>query len=419
MPFCDDTKAQRISTCLNDCNARVSLSKPISNGGAVLTLCVTVQPKDAENERELSLDLAQLNQNYIQTLVEEAVAILSSAPSGDCCKTYVTASQRGGYRQGGPAPMPVSAPTQTVEENDTLSDLAGHTVDQSRCACWSQGKLVSSCRRGQLLMLQPWVAPQRHQNACGYHALYNAQMLLTAADALAQGVAPSADVFEAFQDERGSCRKLLAALHMLQTKPPEGRSNSSQWKPATIRGCTLDQCHIRHLLALDPTLARRIFIAEAEVRAGVAEAKDAIVDLAKGKGEPVALILGCVTHWLAAAVACTPDGPVLLLADSFNKCLLSSIPSAELAEKIVEERFPGFVEKIRAEMPRYVEAPETVLRELFETGVPEWWKGKEKSSVYWKHRPAPLRRHLQEMEIEAVYAYLDELEKLLIDKSNL
>ena len=48
--------------------------------------------------------------------------------------------------------------------------------------------------------------------------------------------------------------------------------------------------------------------------------------------------------------------------------------SAELAEKIVEDRFPSFVEKIRAEMPRYVEAPETVLRELFETGVPEWWR---------------------------------------------
>eukprot|EP00746_Dinoflagellata_sp_MGD_P020052 gnl/MRDRNA2_/MRDRNA2_146643_c0_seq1.p1 gnl/MRDRNA2_/MRDRNA2_146643_c0~~gnl/MRDRNA2_/MRDRNA2_146643_c0_seq1.p1 ORF type:complete len:423 (+),score=71.43 gnl/MRDRNA2_/MRDRNA2_146643_c0_seq1:60-1328(+) len=391
-PITDKTAVQCISASLDDVKGQVTLSKS-SESGALLTLAVKVQPKDEETEAQLSLDVAQHMQSSIQTVVEEAITILCGKHTGDCCK-------------------PVFGTEEMKMESDGKRDPESSNVT---CDLWLHGELVSFCQRGQLRMIQPRVARQRHQNACGYHALHNAQLLLTASDALAQGLVPSQDLCTALQSERVSWRQLLADLHILQTKPPDG----SKWKPSVIRGCTLDQCHIRHLLSLNPGLSKRVFIVEAEVSAGLGEAKDAIVNLLKGKGDSVALILGCVTHWVAAVVACASDGPILLLADSFNKCLLNSIPSAELAKKGVEDAFPGFVERIQIEMPRYIEAPRSVLEELYETGVPEWWQGQQKSSVYWKHRPAPLRRQLAEMEISAIYAYLDEIEKVIVDKSNL
>lgn len=389
---CCKAAVQRSNISLSDINARISLSRPLTSEGGALTLCVAFGLVDEEPQRQLSLDIPQHNEGCIQVLVEEAVGVLG----GD---------------------QPEAAPAPSVEQSLTSPEPIVQPVEASDavgCAVWPLGDFVSSCNRGQLLMLQPRVSQQRHQNACGYHAWHNAQLLLKAADALAQGSVPSLEVHKALQDERCSWRRLLASLHVLQTKPPEG----SKWKPAVVRSCTLDQCHIRHLLSLERALIKRIFIVEAET-GGLGEAKDAVVDLVKGKGESVAFILGCVTHWVAVAVASAPSGPVLLLADSFNKCLLNNIPPAELAEKVVDGSFQSFVEKITAEMPRYIEAPESVLRELFETGVPEWWQGKEKHPFYWKHRAASAKRGLQEMEIKALYTYLDELEKLLIDKSNL
>lgn len=168
----------------------------------------------------------------------------------------------------------------------------------------------------------------------------------------------------------------------------------------------------------EPELAKRVFIVEKET-GGFAEAEKTIVNFATGKGDPIALVLGCVTHWIALAVTFTPSGPALLLADSYNKCLLDAKPPAEIAEKCVQEAFPGFVKKIEAETPRYAQAPKEVLQDLFETGIPEWHNGVLKNAAYWKHRPAPLRRMLYVMEIEAVYEYLGQLEKMLVDKSSL
>merc|ERR1712150_276980 len=83
------------------------------------------------------------------------------------------------------------------------------------------------------------------------------------------------------------------------------------------------------------------------------------------------------------------------------------------ARDMVESRLPDFLLRLRAEIPRYADAPESVLRDLHEAGVPEWWKGKEKNPTYWRFRPASLRRQLQEMEISAVYSMLDSLEEVL------
>lgn len=58
----------------------------------------------------------------------------------------------------------------------------------------------------------------------------------------------------------------------------------------------------------------------------------------------------------------------------------------------------------------YAEAPDDVLRALWENGVPEWWKGTPKDKLFWRHRPLSLRVMLTEMEISAMLSYIEKIE---------
>lgn len=213
-------------------------------------------------------------------------------------------------------------------------------------------------------------------------------------------------------DEPAYWRHLFTSMRLLRT-----RTRGAE-RDAVLRSCTIDKSHMEHILAEDPALAQHMIIAETAT-GGLPSVEELRRQLRDTPGGVLGVALGAVTHWLAAVITCTPSGPLILLADSQNKPLFSGIEAQTLAEDVVEARFPDFVLRLRAEAPRYKEAPEEAIREVWEAGVPEWWKGKVKDATYWRQRPAAVRRQLQEMEISAVYAFVETLEEALLGMDSL
>eukprot|EP00927_Polykrikos_kofoidii_P040535 TRINITY_DN34631_c0_g1_i1.p1 TRINITY_DN34631_c0_g1~~TRINITY_DN34631_c0_g1_i1.p1 ORF type:complete len:468 (+),score=71.60 TRINITY_DN34631_c0_g1_i1:38-1441(+) len=301
---------------------------------------------------------------------------------------------------------------------------------------WPQEELVSWSRRGDLLLMQPRVCSQWHPNACGHCAFHNAKLLLRAAVDLANGaLKPSASVISDLQDERLCVRQALTNMcFLVDNAPPEG---GSSWRPAALRSLILSQSHMRHLIDADPSLAKCFYVVEAEEGTIGEAAAAALKKRFRGVQsqvetspeehpnttvqddehvDAIAFVFGAVQHWVSAAVARGPSGPFLLLTDSYNKSLMSDQRNpADIAHEVTEMIFPRFARSLRLEMPQYAEAPDEVIRQVWEQGVPEWWKGKPKSKLYWRHRPADVRAIIMEMEIKAVRQYVDSIEQAVCD----
>lgn len=347
----------------------VSVAQHVGTADAPITVSVS------SSGREISWDLRRLDVNHpgrLQMLVESALLALDE--------------------------------TDLKEFNDTH-------VGEHRAEPWPENELVCSSQHGEVRLLQPRVCAQWHSNACGYHALYNARVLLAAAESMAGGRMPSQSVREALRDEQAFYKDMFSTLQTLQNCSQEG----SSWRPASLRSGGLHQSHMRHLLQEDSDIVdQRFFIIDADT-GGAKQAETSVASLRSGReAKALAFLLGSVTHWVAAVATITPQGPVILLADSFNKPLLDGTSSQALAQVCIEKFYDAFSIRLKSDMPVYAGAPDDVLRSLYENGVPEWWKGKEKDSLYWKHRPSQLRRSLMEMEIDATRNHLQELESLLL-----
>lgn len=359
--------------------ATVSLGKSTASEGAPLTtLRIALDP---ESGPELSVDFLahQLRPERLRTVVEAALAVLRGA---------ATPSEALGCP---PELLPASPATE------------GSIVAP---ASWPEAELLSSARRGHLRLLQPRVLQQWHSNDCGYHTLYNARLLLEVAESLRRGEVPQESVRAGFGDEAAYFRHVFSSMRSLRAKM------QGDERDAVLRSCTIDKSHMQHILSDDPTLVGRLVIAETAT-GGLPSAEELRRRLHEAPGGVLGLALGAVTHWLAAVVAHTPNGPLLLIADSQNKPLLAGTAAHLLADEALEARFPDFAMRLRSETPRYQEAPEEDIRKVWEAGLPEWWKGAQKDPVYWRQRPVSVRKQLQEMEISAVYSFLASLEEAL------
>ncbi|GBG29102.1 Adenylyltransferase and sulfurtransferase MOCS3 [Hondaea fermentalgiana] len=260
-------------------------------------------------------------------------------------------------------------------------------------------KTVHAFRVDDVSFRQPETLRQWHPNACGYHALFNAIRLLDAE--------PATKVREEefWREALTWLRTLHAYNHV-----------SKRWSSSGLRSVTLDQMQIAYLIDHDVRLRGRV---------GVFGSLEEVMAL--GDAMPRAIVFGCVTHWAAAAVH--HESTTVFFAESFDKTCMQFATAYEsrdqedvslektlefreprnLADAIMEDYHPKFIAKLRASHVSYAHMPAEALEDFYENGVPEYWKGKEKNSLYWTHRPRELRVFLLVQEIEAVAALVDHL----------
>jgi hypothetical protein len=62
--------------------------------------------------------------------------------------------------------------------------------------------------------------------------------------------------------------------------------------------------------------------------------------------------------------------------------------------------------------PRLIHYPDAVLDDVWDSGVPEYWKGKEKDPMFWRHKPAAVFRDLVVREARDVRLFVQLLSQL-------
>lgn len=265
--------------------------------------------------------------------------------------------------------------------------------------------VVHQFKVGDVTFCQPTSLRQWHPNACGFHALFNAMQLI-------QPYPHRSRLDELFWCET---LRWLRALY-------DYNRVAQLWSTSGIQSVTMDQAQMQFLVDNDVRLCGKI---------GVYGSLEEL--LAKGDKIPRAIVFGCVTHWAAAAL--NPESKILYFAESFDKTCLqfteahsacdeslevlagtAKFPDPRgLANSIMEDYHPKFLAKLRAAHIIYQHMPNEMLEGFYESGVPEYWKGCVKNSLYWTHRPRELRVFLLIQEIEAVVAIFNHLYKLVTD----
>jgi len=251
--------------------------------------------------------------------------------------------------------------------------------------------MVDSFEIEGVLLQQPMTMIQWHPNACGYRALFNAMCL--------------ANDWTLMSTEPRYWSEVLHWLRILERSNKE----SNLWSLSGLRSVTLDQMQMRFLVNSDPRLFDKV-----DVYGSQEELEKNTVSF------PKALVLGCVTHWAAASIASAR----VQFAESFRKpCFQflseteSELTPQDVAEKVMEDYRPRFLRKLRRSHATYEHMPEEMLEDFYINGVPEYWKGKEKSSLWWLHRPYEVRVMLLIKEMESCAAMLHHLFNLTMSES--
>jgi hypothetical protein len=88
----------------------------------------------------------------------------------------------------------------------------------------------------------------------------------------------------------------------------------------------------------------------------------------------------------------------------------------EDVERLMEETLQcvhqRFIEQLRGQ-PEWKHRPLEALDRAFEEGLPEWWKGNQKSSLFWCEPPREVRSALKKQELQNIRSYLGSLTHIL------
>jgi len=271
---------------------------------------------------------------------------------------------------------------------------------------------------------QPQCLQQWHHDVCGHHALFNAQCLLNQQHHL-------------LQDESQFWKNLLRNTADLA----DHGEASQRWPRSRVVGGVLDALHLRHLIDSDNTLQERVSVTESvdtlrmQLEDTSSFARRGIEALRSGQRSSHAFLLGATKHWYAAVVVAdgTDDvaasGPypnrkingadddastsntTIYFCDSYNEPLVR-LQSEEQIEQVVCARLTKWREFRRSTLLKEGDWKHRTggdLEDAVENGVPEWWKGAHKTSLFWRLRPAGVHRKLLTQELEDVRGYLKEL----------
>jgi hypothetical protein len=268
-------------------------------------------------------------------------------------------------------------------------------------------------------LLQPQCLQQWNSNTCGYHALFSVQCLL-----------------------EGETSKLCSphyfwqrTLSHIQALAEYGET-SGRWPRSRVTKGVADGVHLRHLVESSDVLRGRVTIAET-LEEFEMQIREPMNDILSGHTQAHGFVLAGTCHWYAAAVAtaqhahsgiklgtvpkhlpCSASGDEIhiFFCDSYNRPLVnlgSEEHVAGVAEELVQAERPDFMANLRMQ-PEWAHRPQADLDKVFEEGLPEWWKGVQKSSLFWRSQPLELKRNLKIQELTNIKAYLESINVALM-----
>jgi hypothetical protein len=187
---------------------------------------------------------------------------------------------------------------------------------------------------------------------------------------------------------------------------------SGRWPRSRVTGGVIDSVHMAELIESNDFLRDRLHVVDhPDQIAADTPAGKALADVAEGRRKAHGFLIGCAVHWMGLVAtndSASAAGPRVWLFDSLNRTfgrLRTQEELAQLAESCVSEDMSRFKEKLKSTAGWQHRSAEAI-EEAAEDGVPEWWKGIKKNSMFWRFKPRCLRQELQYQELDYLQKYL-------------
>ena len=163
------------------------------------------------------------------------------------------------------------------------------------------------------------------------------------------------------------------------------REKEGLWSTSKLENATLDESHMEYLISVDPVLRGNCSVIN------YSEALSTSMTIHLPKKIRHGYLLGCSSHWIAGCLVGDFD---FLVADSHNKPL-ATLKTPEMSFALANQALEDYRLQFRAKMKevdRYKHYPDSVLDQLLEDGIPEYWKGQVIDRLWWTHRPIQVRK---------------------------
>jgi len=250
-------------------------------------------------------------------------------------------------------------------------------------------------------VVQPQCVHQWHPDVCGHHAIFSCKNMLRQLSG-GDGASSANELL----DEQLFWHSVLSNIQRLA----HVGEKAGRWPRSRVTCGVLDSIHMVEIIETDEFLRDRLNVMDhPDQLAADTPAGKALADVAAGRRKAHGFLLGCAVHWMGAVVTNSVSGPRVWLFDSFNRSLgrlRTPEEIKQLAEKYVSE--DGFREKLTSASD-WQHKPAEAIEAAVEEGVPEWWKGIKKASLFWRFKPRSLRQELQVQELDYLQKYLQTI----------
>jgi len=331
-----------------------------------------------------------------QVTVNEVVVSLSAELSADTLWPPRLAS----LRVAGQEEVSLNVPTNASNEQladviDAGLQVVGFPSEEETPAQERNLQPLGVDPEGQVC--QPLCLRQWHPNTCGHHVLFNIRRMFRGDSSL--------------HDKRLFWSETLRNVARLARYGEE----SGRWPRSRVVGGVADEVHLRHLADTDDVLRDRVTILssrecfdESLHHGRVCRVLD---EIKTGILESHGFLLGATIHWYAVVVQRTDDGVQLWVLDSHNTPL-TKLRHAEDVEELTTtiigrwraKRFDEFRNR-----DEWNHRPEAAVWSAVENGTEEWWKGRLKSSLFWRYSPMSVEKAKCHSMLDDVRHYLETL----------
>jgi len=284
-----------------------------------------------------------------------------------------------------------------------VANAAAATADADAVAVAEHGTSMFVDKDMSRGIFQPRSLTQWHHDVCGHHALFNVRHLLQRASAT--GTIEESDL-SVLQNESCFWNTVFADVKLLA----DHGESTGRWPRSRITCGILDEIHIKQVIETDEFLKDRASVVSyPETLVPESAAGQALLAVVNGTQVAHGFLLGCSVHWLGLVAVKTPVGLQIWYCDSYNRPR-AGLLTEEQVKECVSQQEQTHTEKLRNYLrsrPDFKHRPMDQVEAALEEGVPEWWKGIQKSALFWRVRPRNVRRTLTEQENQNVRQYLE------------
>jgi len=254
-------------------------------------------------------------------------------------------------------------------------------------------------------IFQPRSLTQWHHDVCGHHALFNVRHLLQSVSAIGT-IEESESGLSVLQNEVFFWGTVFADVRFLA----DHGESTGRWPRSRITCGILDEIHMIQVIATDEFLKDRASVVSCpEILVRESAAGQALLAVVNGTQVAHGFLLGCHVHWIGLVVVKTAAGPQVWYCDSYNRPRAGLLTEEQVKECVMQqdEAHTETLRKCLQARPDFKHRPIDQVEAAVEGGVPEWWKGTQKSALFWRVRPRNVRRTLREQENQNLRQYLE------------